>query len=88
MWEHGFLGSEKAELLRDTLVWVLGVQFTLRTRQEHGNFETKKFTVVFTVQCDKLGREFLQYTEDISKTNNEGLSHCVSKGKLFGHIRI
>ena len=30
LWEHGFLGSENAELLRDTLVWVLGVQFALR----------------------------------------------------------
>ena len=30
LWEHGFLGSENAELLRDTLVWVLGVNFALR----------------------------------------------------------
>lgn len=34
-WEYGFLGSESAELLRDTLVRVLGIQFALRAGQEH-----------------------------------------------------
>ena len=32
--EHGFLGRENAELLRDTLVWVLGVQFPLGKNTE------------------------------------------------------
>ena len=48
LWEHGFLGSENAELLRDTLVWVLGVNLALRAGQEH-KLETTNFTVVFTV---------------------------------------
>ena len=46
--EDGFLGSEHAELLRDTLVWVLGVNLALRAGQEH-KLETTNFTVVFTV---------------------------------------
>ncbi|XP_022793730.1 uncharacterized protein LOC111332623 [Stylophora pistillata] len=51
LWQHGFLGSENAELLCDTL-------------------------------CDELGREFLQYTKDISKTNSGGLSHLCIKRKV------
>ena len=72
LWEHGFLGSENAELPRDTLVWVLGVNFALRAGQEHRNLRQRNSQL--SLQCDELGREFLQYTEDISKTNNGGLS--------------
>ena len=35
-----------------------------------------------SLQCDELGREFLQYTDDISKTNNGGLSHLRIKRKV------
>ena len=73
LWERGFLGSENAELLRDTLVWVLGVNFALRAGQEHRNL--RLINSQLSLQCDELGREFLQYTEDISKTNNGELSH-------------
>ena len=37
LWEHGFLGSTNAALLRDTLVYVFGMQFALRAGQEHRN---------------------------------------------------
>lgn len=80
LWEHGFLGSENAELLRDTLVWVLGIQFALRAGQEHRNLTLRNSQL--SLQCDELGREFLQYTEDISKTNNGGLSHLRIKRKV------
>ena len=49
LWEHGFLGSENAELLCDTLVWVLGVKFCSEGWARTQKLETKKFTVVFTV---------------------------------------
>ena len=80
MWEHGFLGSENAELLRHTLVWVLGIQFALRAGQEHRNLRLENSQL--SLQCDELGREFLQYTEDISKTNNGRLSHLRIKRKV------
>ena len=35
LWENGFLGSENAELLCHTLVWIFGIQFALRAGQEH-----------------------------------------------------
>ena len=48
LWEHGFLGSENAELLRDTLVWVLGVQFALRAGQEHRNLRIRNSQLSFS----------------------------------------
>jgi hypothetical protein len=38
LWLHSFLGSSNAELRRDTLVFVFGMQFALRAGQEHRNF--------------------------------------------------
>ena len=35
LWENGFLGRENREIFCHTLVWVLGIQFTLRAGQEH-----------------------------------------------------
>lgn len=50
MWEHAFLGSDNAELLHDTLVWVLGVQFPMRAGQQHKNLRPRdSLTVVYTV---------------------------------------
>ena len=74
LWEHGFLDSENA----DTLVWVLGVQFALRAGHEHLRLRNSQLPL----QCDELGREFLQYTEDISKANNGGLNHLRIKRKV------
>ena len=34
LWKHGFLGSSDGCLLRDTLVYLFGVQFALRAGQE------------------------------------------------------
>ena len=62
------------------MVWVLGVQFALRAGQEYRNLRPENSQL--SLQCDELGREFLQYTEDISKTNNGGLSDLRIKRKV------
>ena len=42
LWEHGFfLGSSDGCLLRDTLVYLFGVQYALRAGQEHRNLRGK-----------------------------------------------
>ena len=41
LWEHGFLGNGNPEILRNTLVWVLGLHFALRAGQEHRNLRMK-----------------------------------------------
>ena len=64
LWEHGFLGSTNAELLRDTLVYVLGIQFALRAGQEHRNLRRKNSQL--SLQVDEFGDEYLQYITRIS----------------------
>ena len=55
-------------------------QFALRAGEEHRNLRLRNSQL--SLRCDELGREFLQYTEDISKTNNGGLSHLRIKRKV------
>ena len=80
LWLHGFLGSSNGELLRDTLVFVFGMQFALRAGQEHRNLRRRNSQL--SLQVDELGKEYLQYIEDISKTNNGGLAHLRIKRKV------
>ena len=47
VWENGFLGSKKGEPLCYTLVWVFGIQFSLRTEQEHRNLRFKNSQLSF-----------------------------------------
>ena len=67
-------------LLRDTLVYVFGIQFALRTGQEHRNLRSKNSQL--SLQVDEVGSEYLQYVEDNSKTNNGGLAHLRIKRKV------
>ena len=82
LWENGYLGSNMPELLRDMLVFVLGGMFALRAGQEDRNL--RMYNSQLSIQTDKLGAEYLQYVEDISKTNDRGLAHLKIKCKKVG----
>ena len=41
--ENAFLGKENGKILCFNLVWVFGIQFALRTEQEHRNVELENF---------------------------------------------
>ena len=70
LWENCYLGSNTAELLRDTLVFVLGGMFALRAGQEHRNL--RMYNSQLSIQTDESGAEYLQYVEDIVKLTTEG----------------
>ena len=80
LWEQVLLRSSNGCLLRDTLVYVFGIQFSLRAGQEHINLRSKNS--LLSLQVDEVGSEYLQYVEDISKTNNGGLAHLRIKRKV------
>ena len=61
------------------LVFVLGGMFVLRAGQEHRNL--RMYNSQLSIQADELGVEYLQYVEDISKTNDGGLAHLKIKCK-------
>ena len=44
LWENAFfIGKENGKILCFNLVWVFGIQFALRTGQEHRNVELGNF---------------------------------------------
>ena len=79
LWKHGYLRNGNPEILRNTLVWVLGLNFALRAGQEHRNLRMKNFQL--SVGIDEDGKQYLEYKEDVSKTNSGGLAHNHLKRK-------
>ena len=80
LWQNGFLGSHTPELLRDTILFVFGNCFALRAGQEHRNLRMKNSQL--SLPTDESGAEYLQYVEDLSKSNNGSLAHLRIKNKV------
>lgn len=80
LWQNGFLGSDTPELLRNTILFVFGNCFALRAGQEHRNLRMKNSQL--SLHTDESGAEYLQYVEDVSKSNNGGLAHLRIKNKV------
>ena len=55
--QKGFLGSDTPELLRDTVLFVLGNCFALRAGQEHRNLRMKNYQL--SLHTDESGTEYL-----------------------------
>ena len=62
--QKGFLDT--MELLRDTVLFVLGNCFPLRAGQEHRNLRMKNSQL--SLHTNESGAEYLHYMEDISNT--------------------
>ena len=69
-WEKGVLGDSDLQTLLDTLLFLCGIHFTLRSGQEHRSLKLSQFEL----QTDEDGSSFLLCTE-ITKNNQGGLSH-------------
>ena len=74
MWKKGILGTDTPQKLLDTLIYQLGLHFVLRAGQEHRNLRVGKLSQI-NVVCDNNGSKYLEYHEDVSKTNRGGLKH-------------
>lgn len=68
LWEQGFLGSHDPKTLIDTMLYLIGLNFALRSGEEHRNLTWGQLTL-----HEEDGSEWLLYTEKISKTNRRGL---------------
>ena len=73
LWQKGFLGSDTPELVRNTVLFVLGNCFALRVGQEHRNLRMKNSQL--SLRTDESGAGYSQYVEDVSKSNNKGLAN-------------
>ena len=63
LWEHGFLGNGNPEILRNTLLWVLGLNSALiiGAGQEHRNLRTKNSQLSLAI--DEDGKQYLEYKD-------------------------
>ena len=71
LWEKGLLGDKSPQSLLDTMVWMCGLYFALRSGQQHRSLRPGQIELV-----EVPGKTpFLRYYEDISINNPGGLNH-------------
>jgi hypothetical protein len=70
LWDKGLLGDHSPQVLLDTLVYLCGLCFALRSGQEHRNLQFTQFKLVEPTDSPS----YLMYTENVSKNNRGGLS--------------
>lgn len=78
LWEKELLGSRTSKQLVDTLVFLFGKNFALRSRNEHRRLLLQNIVKKRDPVSD---RYFLEYTEDISKTSKGGLKDSRTEPK-------
>ena len=80
-WEKGLLGSHSPQVLVDTMVYMAGLYFALRSGEEHRRLCFSDIELV-----EKPGSvPFLRYTESVSKNNPGGLKHRKCDTKQVCH---
>ena len=80
LWTTGQLGDHSPQALLDTMIFMHGIYFALRSGQEHRNLRFSPAQVEVVARPGE--RAFLRYTEDISKNNPGGLKGRKQKPKI------
>ena len=81
LWSKGKLGSQTPQSLLDTMVFMCGLYFALRSGKEHRNLTTDQLELVEPPD----GVPQLIYTENVSKNNPAGLYNRKIKPKVVIH---
>ena len=70
LWEGGLLGDHSPQVLVDTVLYLIGLNFALRSGEEHRHL--RHFPSQISV-IDTEGAPYIMYCEDASKTHQGGL---------------
>uniref|UniRef100_A0A1X7U6A4 ZMYM2-like/QRICH1 C-terminal domain-containing protein n=1 Tax=Amphimedon queenslandica TaxID=400682 RepID=A0A1X7U6A4_AMPQE len=80
LWAKQLLGESSPHVLLDTIVFMCGMYFALRSRKEHRDL---KFDLIKVLLID--GKKCIQYTENCYKNNPGGLKHQKIEPKVVTH---
>ena len=78
LWDKGILGCSTPQVLLDTMLFLCGLHFALRSGEEHRGLLLSQFEL----KCPPDGNDHLIYTENTSKNNQGGLLHRKVKPKV------
>ena len=86
LWEHGILGEESPDKLREMVLFLLGLNLGLRAIDEHYDLrrDSKQKPSQLSFERATNGKRCLVYREDsVTKTNDGGLSHVKKDRKII-----
>ena len=75
LWENGSFGWSNPRQLIYTLIYFLGIHFSLRAGEEHRNLDFGESSQI-KLKRDEDGQEYLEYIERFSKNKKFGLKNC------------
>lgn len=81
LWEQKLLGETDPHVLLDTMVFMCGLYFALRSGKEHRDLTTSQ--IVLVTPSD--GTPYLTYTENVSKNNRGGMAQRKLEAKRVVH---
>ncbi len=89
LWQQNILGSEDADQLRDTVMYLISLTFALRSGKEHHSLRCPPYNPQIRVLQNSQGEWYLEYKEDPqSKSNQGGLNSRKYEPKIvraYGH---
>ena len=83
LWKKGLLGSSNPQSLLDTMLFMNGIYFALRSGAEHRQLRYDPCQIELVERCG--ARTYLKYTEDVSKNKPGGLKGRKIKPKVVLH---
>lgn len=84
LWQKNILGSTSPDQLRDTVLYLVGLNFALRGGDEHKKLRCPHFNPQLNIKTDEKGVKFLEFREDSHcKTNQGGLSSKNHKPRIL-----
>ena len=83
LWIDGSLGSTSPQTLLDTIIFMCGMYFALRSGQEHRTLQHDQIEL----KSSEDGKLCLVYTENTSKNNPGGIKNQKLKPKVVTHYQ-